>query len=113
MGKWPGYLLLCSLDLAAVYRLQSRPSAAAPVRFCGNGQIPIALLIGIGAGSLKLLVTARRQDGKKVSELIELHKGLLIQQAFAPFSQFYHLFTFAFPRSQVSDRCPIVHPLPV
>ena len=38
-GETSSYLLLCSLDLARFYTLSSRPSAAALVRFCGNGQL--------------------------------------------------------------------------
>ena len=46
------------------------------------------------------LVTARRQDGQTCSERPNLHKSLLIQQAFAPVRQFFSGLPFAFPRSQ-------------
>ena len=79
------YLLLCSLDPPGNILKQSDCSGSPPGRFWGNGQLPIAVLIGIGACSMKGYVTARRQDGKEPLKPRELHKALLIQQGFAPF----------------------------
>ena len=68
--------------------------------FLRKRHIPTAMLIGNGACSRKIHVTARRQDGKERSKPPELQKVRLIQPYFPPFWRFSTFFTFAFPHSQ-------------